>query len=74
MAFGAGVVFGREAQRWAQLGQLQNSNCRGVREALQAGTFAVKPPRFQKIEVADNRLRVGGACAPFVPAASGTPR
>jgi hypothetical protein len=44
--------------KWIRLGDLQNSVCSGVREALLAGKFELATPEIKEIRVAGARLQI----------------
>jgi hypothetical protein len=48
--------------KWRLLGDVVNSNCKGVREALLAGNFEFVAPEFKELLAAGQHLRVQPAC------------
>jgi hypothetical protein len=51
-------VYKETGGKWILLGELQNSNCRGVRDALLAGRFEVAAPAFTEIKAAGATLQL----------------
>lgn len=56
--FGEAAVFRSTNQKWSYLGDLQQSNCPGMPDALRAGNFKVVRPELAELETSDRRLRV----------------
>jgi hypothetical protein len=52
------VVYKENGGRWTILGELENSSCNGLREALLAGNFELAVPELKEIKVAGARLQV----------------
>jgi hypothetical protein len=52
---------------WSLLGSIQNIHCKGVREALRAGTFEIAAPELKELEVNSHRLRVSIECGDLKP-------
>lgn len=63
---GTGTAFASEedGKTWKPLGLLLNGQCRGVRDALRAGEFAVVGNPLKDLKVAGHTLRVSVTCAP----------
>jgi hypothetical protein len=51
-------VYKETGGKWVLLGELQNSNCRGVRDALLAGRYELAAPAVTEIQAAGARLRL----------------
>jgi hypothetical protein len=61
--FGPGVVFQSDGgENWILLGQISNSHCNGVREALRTGNVETTAPKWKEIEVAGQRLTLTLPC------------
>jgi hypothetical protein len=52
------VIYKETDGKWILLGDLHNSGCSGVREALLAGKFELAAPEIKEIEAAGIRLQV----------------
>jgi len=61
--FGPGVVFQSDGgENWILLGQISNSHCNGIREALRTGNLEIAVPKWKEIEVAGQRLTLTLPC------------
>jgi hypothetical protein len=61
--YGPGVVFqSDDDENWVVLGQLANTNCSGVREALRTENVEMAAPKWKEIEVAGQRLTLTRPC------------
>jgi hypothetical protein len=52
------IVYKETDRKWTILGDLQNSNCKGVREALLSGNFELASPEQKAIKAAGATLQV----------------
>ena len=60
---GPGVVFQMDGgENWVVLGQISNTYCNGVRDALRTGNVEIAAPKWKEIEVAGQRLTLTQPC------------
>jgi hypothetical protein len=57
-AYGSATVYGSRDQSWSYLGQLAESHCPGIFEAMRAGNIKPVQPTLPEFEVAGRRLRL----------------